>query len=231
MFFKKGMVKILKRQAVASGKTVEEAINSACESLGVKREDVEFEILDMPSKKLLGLIGGSDAKVKISIEETIEQRAKIFLKKILDNMGLSSVLIESRETLQGIYFDVTGGEAVGIIIGHRGETLDALQYLVSLVANKGEADFKRIIIDTGSYREKRETTLTSLAKRIALSVVKTRKSQTLEPMNPYERRIIHTAVQEISGAESWSVGEEPNRKVVIGVVNGEREKNYTTNKY
>lgn len=224
------MVKILKREAVASGKTVEEAINSACESLGVKREEVEFEILDMPSKKLLGIIGGSVAKVKISVDETIEQRAKSFLKTILDNMGLSNVLIESRETLQGIYFDVTGGEAVGIIIGHRGETLDALQYLVSLVANKGEADFKRITIDTGSYREKRETTLTSLAKRIALSAVKTRKSQTLEPMNPYERRIIHTAVQEINGAASWSVGEEPNRKVVIGVENGER-RNYTRNNY
>jgi spoIIIJ-associated protein len=224
-------VKILKREAVANGKTVEEAINSACESLGVKREYVEFEILDMPAKKLLGLIGGSDARVKIFVEETIEQRAKIFLKNILDNMGLTGVLIESRETPQGIYFDVTGGEGVAIIIGHRGETLDAMQYLVSLVANKGEADFKRITIDTGSYREKRESTLTSLAKRIALSVVKTRKSQTLEPMNPYERRIIHTAVQEIIGAASWSVGEEPNRKVVIGVENGESNNNYTRNKY
>jgi spoIIIJ-associated protein len=225
------MVKILKREAVASGKTVEEAINSACASLGVKREDVEFEILDMPSKKLLGLIGGSDAKVKIFAEETIEQRAKVFLKNILDDMGLTGIIIESKETLQGIYFDVIGDEGVGIIIGHRGETLDALQYLVSLVANKGEADFRRITIDTGKYREKREITLTTLAKRIALSAVKTRKCQTLEPMNPYERRIIHTAVQEIAGAASWSVGDEPNRKVVIGIVNDEHEKNFTRNKY
>jgi spoIIIJ-associated protein len=225
-------VNILRREAIATGKTVEEAINSACESLDVKRENVEFEILDMPSKKLLGLIGGSDAKVKIFVEETVEQIACSFLKSILDNMGLTGFLIESKETSQGIYFDVVGGDSVSIIIGHRGETLDALQYLVSLVANKGEIDFKRIIIDTGSYREKREATLTSLAKRIALEAVKTHKSQTLEPMNPYERRIIHTAVQDVNGAASWSVGDEPNRKVVIGADNGDRgSKGFSGNRY
>jgi spoIIIJ-associated protein len=224
-------VNILRREAVATGKTVEEAINSACESLSVKRENVEFEILDMPSKKLLGLIGGSNAKVKIFVEETVEQIANNFLKSILANMGLTGFIIESKETSQGIYFDVVGGDSVSIIIGHRGETLDALQYLVSLVANKGEIDFKRITIDTGSYREKREATLTSLAKRIALEAVKTRKSQALEPMNPYERRIIHTAVQDVIGAASWSVGDEPNRKVVIGADNGDRGNSFTRNKF
>ena len=107
--------------------------------------------------------------------------------------------IESTDKEDGILIDLKGDE-LGIIIGHRGETLDAIQYLVSLVANKGEEKYQRITIDTGEYRKKRERTLTSLARRIAQNAVKTRRSTTLEPMNPYERRIIHTAVQEIDGA-------------------------------
>lgn len=211
----------MNRDIVATGKTVEDAINSACETLGVDREKVEVEILELPSKRLLGLLGASDAKVKVSYKETIEERAKSYLCEILDKMSLTDITVESTEDDDGIKFDLTG-EGLGIIIGHRGETLDAIQYLVSLVANRGEEKYKRITIDTGDYREKREKTLTSLARRIAQNAVKTRRSTTLEPMNPYERRIIHTAVQEIRGAASWSVGEDPNRRVVIGIEGGQR---------
>lgn len=213
----------MKKEAIATGKTVEEAIQSACNSLGIQREEAEFEIIDLPSKRLLGLLGASEAKVKVFKEETVEDRARDFLKKILDKMNIQGVLIESFEKDEGIVLNLAG-EGLGVIIGYRGETLDALQYLVSLVANKGEKEYKRITLDIGNYREKREKTLTALAKRIALNAVKTRRSTTLEPMNPYERRIIHTAVQDIKGATSWSTGDEPNRKVVIGVENGRNYK-------
>lgn len=209
----------MKRETTATGRTVEEAIAAACETLGIERDKVEFEILELPSKRLLGLLGATEAKVRVYVQETQESRGRDFLEGLLERMDLPDIAIESKETDENISFDLAG-EGLGLIIGHRGETLDALQYLVSLVANRGEPQFKRVIVDTGNYREKREKTLTALARRIALSAVKTRRNTTLEPMNPYERRIIHTAVQEINGATSWSIGEEPNRRVVIGVENG-----------
>lgn len=211
----------MKREVVATGKTVEDAIQSACKMLEADRDNVEIEILELPSKRLLGLLGASDAKVKVTVKETVEERAKNYLTEILIKMNLPNVNIETKETDSGILFDLKG-EGLGVIIGHRGETLDAIQYLTSLVANRGEEEYKRITIDTGDYREKREKTLTSLARRIALNAVKTRRSTTLEPMNPYERRIIHTAVQEVKGAASWSIGEDPNRRVVIGIEGGQK---------
>ena len=205
----------MKHEAVATGHTVEEAIEAACKTLGVEREKTEFEIIELPSKRLLGLFGANEAKVKVTFEETVEERAKNFLQQLLENMGMPGAFIESSEKDGGVLINIEG-EGTGNIIGHRGETLDAMQYIVSLVANKGEEQYRRITIDTGSYREKREKTLVSLARRIAVNAVKTRRNTTLEPMNPYERRIIHTAVQEINGAASWSVGEDQNRRVVIG---------------
>lgn len=215
----------MKREAIGTGRTVEEAINNACEELGVERERIDFDILEHPSKRrLLGLIGPSEAKVKVFYEVNTEDRAKSYLKEVLSKMDLGDVTVEATEKDGTLVLDMEG-EGLGIIIGHRGETLDALQYLVSLVGNRGEEDYKRIALDTGNYREKRERTLTALARRIAINAVKTKRPTTLEPMNPYERRIIHTAVQEIRGATSWSVGEEPHRKVVIGVENGGNRSN------
>lgn len=211
----------MKKEAVVTGRTVDDAIQAACRSLGVEREKVEIEVLDLPAKKLLGLLGTSVAKVRVTYEETVEERAHNYLSTILEKMDVGEVEIESSQKNEGILFDLKGS-GLGLIIGHRGETLDAMQYLVSLVANKGEDAYVRITIDTGDYREKREKTLVALARRIAQNAVKTRRSTTLEPMNPYERRIIHTAVQEIGGASSWSVGEDPNRRVVIGVEGGQR---------
>lgn len=195
---------------------MEEAIAAACETLGAERDSVDFEILELPSKRLLGLLGATGAKVRVTLQATVEGRAREFLEGVLERMDLKDVVIDEKETDAGTSFDLSG-EGLGLIIGHRGETLDALQYLVSLVANRGRQQYHRITLDTGNYREKREKTLAALARRIALSTVKSRRSTTLEPMNPYERRIIHTAVQEVAGAASWSVGDEPNRRVVIGV--------------
>ncbi len=209
----------MKREATATGRTVEEAIAAACSMLGAERDSVDFEILELPSKRLLGLLGATEAKVRVTVEESVENKAKEFLTGVLSRMDLENVQLEETGTDAGVVFNLTG-DGLGLIIGHRGETLDALQYLVSLVANRGRQQYRRITLDTGNYREKREKTLTALARRIALSAVKSRRSTTLEPMNPYERRIIHTAVQNVPGASSWSIGEEPNRRVVIGVESG-----------
>lgn len=211
----------MKREVVATGKTVEDAINKACEMLGADRDSVEVDILELPTKRLLGLLGAQDAKVKVIYLESSKEHAKDYLKEILDKMDLKDVEIEESEDENGIIYNLKG-EDPGFIIGHRGETLDALQYLVSLVANRDTEEYKRITLDTGDYRKKRETTLKALAKRIAQNSVRTHRNTTLEPMNPYERRIIHTAVQEVAGATSWSVGIDPNRRVVIGVEGGQR---------
>lgn len=213
----------MKNEVITTGHTVEEAIEAACEKLQKTRDEVEFEIIDLPSKRILGILGGSDAKVRVYVEETPVDRGKAYLRSILDKMGLSEVELEESKTESGTVLDLQG-ENLGAVIGRRGETLDAMQYLVSLVANRGEAEYHRIMLDTGNYREKREKTLNALARRMAINAVRTRRNQTLEPMNPYERRIIHSAVQSVAGATSWSVGEDPNRRVVIGIGDGAPKK-------
>ena len=137
-----------------------------------------------------------------------------YVRSVLAAMGAAEAVITPRFTANGVRFTLSGPD-LGVVIGRRGETLDALQYLAGLVANRMEGDYLRITIDSGNYREKRERTLEALARKLALQAVRTGKSQTLEPMNPYERRIIHAAVSQVRGATSSSIGEEPNRRVVI----------------
>lgn len=144
-----------------------------------------------------------------------------YLKSILASMGLKDVTVEITREEAGANLSLSG-EDIGFIIGHRGETLDALQYLASLVANHVEESYYRVTLDVGNYREKRRETLESLGRRMALRAVKTGRNTSLEPMNPYERRIIHTAVQSVEGAKSWSEGQELGRHVVIGPEGGER---------
>lgn len=137
-----------------------------------------------------------------------------YVKSVLTAMGAADAVITPRYTQNGVRFTLSGPD-LGVVIGRRGETLDALQYLAGLVANRMDGDYLRITIDSGNYREKRERTLEALARKLALQAVRTGKNQTLEPMNPYERRIIHAAVSQVRGATSSSIGEEPNRRVVI----------------
>lgn len=141
-------------------------------------------------------------------------RAVAYLREIFDAMDIASVEIKVNPIQDGAVLTLSG-EGLGVLIGRRGETLDALQYLSGLVANRLEGDYFRITIDSGNYREKRERTLEQLAKKLSSQVIKNGRSLTLEPMNPYERRIIHATVQNIDGVTSSSVGEEPNRRVVI----------------
>lgn len=210
------------REAVATGETVEIAFANACRELGVETTDAEFEILEMPTKKTFGLFGGSPAKVRAYIEESNPaQEAANYLKNVLREMGLPEVSVDIQEEEAGAALTLSG-EDIGFIIGHRGETLDALQYLASLVANHVDEAYYRITLDVGNYREKRKETLESLGKKMAARAVKTGRNSSLEPMNPYERRIIHTAVQTVEGAKSWSEGEDLARHVVIGPEGGER---------
>ena len=222
------------REAIAKGETVEIAFANACRELGVETTEAEFEILELPQKKTFGLVGGAPARVRAYIEEPDPvpekpekeerdpaQEAAAYLKSVLGEMGLPEATVEIRPVEAGAEL-VLGGDDIGFIIGHRGETLDALQYLASLVANHADGSYFRITLDVGNYREKRKETLESLGKKMAARAVKTGRNSSLEPMNPYERRIIHTAVQTVAGAKSWSEGVDQGRHVVIGPEGGER---------
>ncbi len=301
----------MRKEVTETGKTLEDAINSACEQLGISREDseLEIEVIDRPKKGFLG-IKNTPARVRVSVEvpdekpavraaaqvereaaqkglstehekkKQVEKQAaratpavaatpvaadppvaavpkeikerkeqppkpKVkeeptraskkeprqsapvpeseyaekeklacdYLKDVLGACGLSAEFKVTRDS-GGTFIDISG-EGLGLIIGRRGETLDALQYLAGLVANRGDGDYLRLTVDCGEYRLKRKDTLEELAKRLANQVLKTNTSKALEPMNPFERRIIHATVSEIEGVTSSSVGEEPGRRVII----------------
>ena len=204
------------REAIGVGETEVLAQEDACRQLGVETYEAEFEIIQRAEKKKLGLFGGCPAKVRAFIKATPAEAAEDFLKNVLKAMDLESITLEVKEKEDnGVEINLEG-EEVGSVIGRRGETLDALQYLTSLVANHVENSYYKVTINTGDYREKREKTLEILGRKLAFKAVKTGYKTSLEPMNPYERRIIHTAVQKVNGATSWSEGENLNRHVVIG---------------
>lgn len=203
------------KEAFGTGDSIERALAVACSELGVEADQVEYEVIQAPEKKKFGIFGGADAKVRAYINITPSQRAAEYLKNVLTLMGLQNIDLEVKEAEDNTCEIELKGDDVGYVIGRRGETLDALQYLSGLVANHGEEEYFRVTINTGNYREKREVTLENLGRKLAYKVVKTGKSVNLEPMNPYERRIIHTAVQKVNGAISFSEGEILNRHVVI----------------
>lgn len=203
------------KEAIKEATTLEEAKRAAAAELGLEEDQLQFEILQMPQKKTLGLFGGCPAKVRAYIEITPASTAAAYLDSILKGMGVSGTTIAIKEEENACTLSLEG-EDLGFIIGRRGDTLDALQYLTGLVANRVDNAYYRVTIDIGNYREKREQALIGLAKKVAGQAARTGRRTSLEPMNPYERRIIHTAVQEVEGVTSWSVGSEPNRHVVIG---------------
>ena len=204
------------KEAICEGSDVQDALKKAKAQLGLdETAEYEFEIIQTEEKKKFGLFGGRPAKVRVFIKDTPDERAEKFLRDVLDKMTLQSVEIEKSTDENAVEFNLSG-EEVGFVIGRRGETLDALQYLTSLVANHGEDPYIKVTVNTGNYREKREKTLEILGRKLAFKAIKTGKKTSLEPMNPYERRIIHTAVQKINGAISWSEGENATRHVVIG---------------
>ena len=203
------------KEAIKEAPTIEEAKAAAVRELGVPEEKALFEVLQAPQKKTLGLFGGCPARVRAYFEVTPASRAAEYLEEVLRGLGVAAPSISVKEEADGCVLTLAG-EDLGFIIGRRGETLDALQYLTGLVANRVDNSYYRVTLDIGNYREKREQSLAGLARKMAGQAARTGRKTSLEPMNPYGRRIIHTAVQEVKGATSWSVGSEPNRHVVIG---------------
>ena len=260
------------KEAIGTGNTVDEAKAAAMVELGISDfDDFTVEVVQTPTKKILGLFGGNPAKVKVSVtlpdpkpekKETKKENKKVekkpekkaepkkqenkkevkaevkeevelpleetnlypetaeYIKAMVLSLGMQECNITEKSNAEEIYFELDCGEDYGIIIGKRGETLDAIQYLARMVANKGKSSYKRVSINVGNYRAKREETLKILARKTAVKAVRQGRNISLEPMNPYERRIIHTAVQEIEGATSHSIGSDLDRRVVITPVEG-----------
>lgn len=196
------------------GKTVEDALNRALEKLGTEKNMVNVEVLEQGSKGLFNVIGVKPAKVKVSLKYDYIEESRNFLANMLEKMNIDAE-INIKEEDDTLYINLSG-KSMGLLIGYRGETLDSIQYLVSLVVNKiHDYPHKRVIVDTENYRSKREETLKGVAIKTANRVIKTKKSFKLEPMNPYERRIIHSALQANEFVVTHSEGEEPFRRVVI----------------
>lgn len=196
------------------GKTVEDAVKNALNELRVTEDKIEYEVLEEGSKGLFKLLGSKPARVRVKVKRDYIFEAKTFLRDVLNSMNIKSE-IRIKEENDAVKITLTGPD-MGILIGYRGETLDSLQYLVSLVVNKGhETAYKRVVLDTENYRSKREETLKRLAQKVAGTVRRTGKLIRLEPMNPYERRIIHSALQDDYSIQTYSEGEEPFRRVVV----------------
>ena len=259
------------KEAIGVGTTVEEAKAAAMLELGISDfDDFKVEVIQTPTKKILGLFGGNPAKVKVSVnvpdpkpekkqnnkhnakkpekksepkpekkkeakepvkaekkqeeaplvETNLYGKTAEYIKSIVLSLGMEECNITEKSNDEEISFELDCGDDYGIIIGKRGETLDAIQYLARMVANKGNSSYKRVSINVGNYRAKREETLKALARKTAIKAVRQSRNISLEPMNSYERRIIHTAVQEIEGATSHSVGSDLDRRVVISPVDG-----------
>ncbi|MBQ8551938.1 MAG: protein jag [Clostridia bacterium] len=207
----------MKQELIFTGKTVELAVSEAAEKLGCEASELTYEVLEHEKGGFLGL-GGTPAKIKVERTVAGEVIAREFIDTLLEDMEIKAdvEVIATRKSDRQI--NIVGDEA-GVLIGHHGDTLEALQYLTNLAANKREEDESRdyvhITVDVENYRSKREATLRSLARRMAAKVAKNGKSVMLEPMSPYERRIIHSEVQGIEGVSTNSIGVDASRRVVI----------------
>ncbi len=194
------------------GKTVEEAIENGLKTLGLEKESAEITVIEEGVKGFLG-IGSKPAKVEVSAKKTDGQRAIDFLNGLLECMNVNAKCNLKDEGEKVIIDVITDNSSA--VIGYRGEVLDALQCLAGAVANTGREDYRRVVVDCESYREKREETLKSLAEKLAAKAVRTGRKVTLEPMNPYERRILHSTLSSSTEVKTLSEGKEPNRYVAI----------------
>ena len=199
-----------------SAKTVDEALTEALIKLETTSDQIEYEVIEKESSGLLGLFS-KPARIRVCKKEDVQDIVRDFLNRLFENMNLNvEVEMKFDEEEKIIYVELKGDE-MGVLIGKRGQTLDSIQYLTSLVANKNRDEYIKIKMDTENYRERRKETIENLAKNIAIKVKKTRRPATLEPMNPYERRLIHAALQDDKYVETYSEGEEPFRKVIVNI--------------
>ena len=222
----------MKQEIIVTGKTIEAALSEGEKKLGVDSSSFTYEVIEAPKKGFLGF-GESPAKVKIVYSPAPENVGLDFVNKVISDMGIGAVAeLSAVEGGKREYLISISGEGASALIGHHGETLDALQYLVNLAANRREEDesgnYTRLTIDIENYRAKREETLRKLAKRTADKVLKYKRNVTLEPMNSYERRIIHSEIQNIDGVSTNPIGADNNRRVVVSLEGGAQRSQSTS---
>ncbi|BBF44605.1 RNA-binding protein Jag [Lachnospiraceae bacterium KM106-2] len=210
---------------VVTAKTVDDAITEALIKLGTTSDNIEYEVIEKESNGILGLFA-KPARIRARLKHNIQFVATNFLERTFRAMNVQAKIDLNYNKEEGLIEINLSGEDMGVLIGKRGQTLDSLQYLTNLVVNKESDNYLKVKIDTENYRERRKETLENLARNIAYKVKRTKKSVSLEPMNPYERRIIHSALQHDKYVETHSEGEEPFRRVVITL-----KKNYRSNSY
>lgn len=197
-----------------SAKTVEDAVTEALVQLGTTSDKIEYEVIEKGSSGFLG-IGSKNAIIKVRKKFTVDEVAKEFLDKVFHAMGMEvEISIKVYEEDRQIDIELKGDD-MGVLIGKRGQTLDSLQYLTNLAINKKSDDYYKVKIDTENYRQRRKDTLENLAKNISYKVKRTKRPVSLEPMNPFERRVIHSALQNDKYVTTHSEGEEPYRHVVV----------------
>ena len=201
-----------------NAKSVEEALELASKELSVPADSLSYEVVCEAKKGLFG-IGSQEAQIKVTLEENPDELAFDFVKTVLVNFGLSSETLKMEEVDDKEVRITVMGDDMGLIIGHHGEILEALQYLTNLAANKGESGYRRYVVDIENYRSRREETLRRLAQKTAARAKKIGRNITLEPMSANERRIIHSEVQDIEGVTTFSIGSGDQRKVVVSPEN------------
>lgn len=208
----------MKKKVTVNAKSVEEAVAIGAAQLGADVAEVEYTVLEDAKKGFLGM-GATPARVEVCYAAAPDEAAMVFLQTLIDDMELNVEANCDRDDEGTLRIDVRG-ENAGVLIGHHGDTLDALQYLCSLAANRKDEEkraYTKVTLDVEGYRAKREATLRALARRTAVKVKKYRRSVTLEPMNPYERRIIHSELQGFDGVTTYSVGQDSGRRVVVSL--------------
>ncbi|MCF8001515.1 MAG: protein jag [Halanaerobiales bacterium] len=207
------------KKMIYKAESVNEAIKKGLDDLDIDRSQAEINIVEQGNKGFLGLIGKKQAEIEIIIEDDPIKKGKEFLEEVFGktNIDVDINIIEEKTDEEQVVYDLHSPD-LGIVIGRRGETLDALQYITSLVVNKNTNEYYRIILDAEGYRERRKKTLERLARKLAQKAVNKERKVVLEPMPPHERRIIHITLKKDSRVRSYSEGEEPFRKVMIETV-------------
>jgi len=213
-----------------TAKTVDEALTEALIKLETASDNIEYEVIEKESSGFLGIFNNKPARIRVRLKFSVVNLAKEFLEKVFKAMNVEAkVIVVYDEENATVDINVVG-EDMGVLIGKRGQTLDSLQYLVSLILNKESEGYLKVKLDTENYRERRKETLENLGKNIAFKVKRTKKPVSLEPMNPYERRIIHSALQNDKYVETHSEGDEPYRRVVVTLRKNAQNRDYKYNK-
>ncbi len=198
-----------------SAKTVEDALTDASVQLGITSDQLEYEIVEKGSNGFLGLIGSKNATIRVKVKSSVEDEVKEFLTSVFNAMNMQVEIVINKNEEERFLDVELKGDDMGVLIGKRGQTLDSLQYLTSLAINKHSDVYYKVKIDTEDYRKRRRDTLENLARNIAYKVKRTKRPVSLEPMNPFERRVIHSALQNDRYVTTHSEGEEPYRHVVV----------------